>query len=218
MFKLCPRRIIVVLTMKKVSEITEEDDVDQSPYIINTEAQKERIRQIIDHQKSLYLSSSSSSSFSSSAASCSSFSSSRKSCSLLDLMKGGSTSLRRLFDMEHTSLETHFKDYSGSPIIKPIPLWGSDEDDGIHGSTSWTGIKPSGSTNGSDGLSEFASEGSFMENEAAFPNRRRGMNKRRLMRTKSFRTLPGFGIWRCKGFRFRLRLRRLRIMICGRKL
>ncbi|KAK9289374.1 hypothetical protein L1049_007529 [Liquidambar formosana] len=199
-----------------ISEITEDEDED-APCIINKEAQKERIRQIIQYQKSLYLSSSSSSSYSSSAASCSSFSSSRKSSSLLELMKGGSTSLRRLFDMEHTSLATHFEEYSGSPIIKSIPLWGSDSDDG--NCDPWASIKQIGPTNnpGSDGPSRFGSDSSFKGGESGFRNRKTRISNRKLTRKKAFRRLPGFGLWRCRGFRFRLRLRRLRIMICGRK-
>lgn len=37
-------------------------------------------------------------------------------------MRGGSTSRRRLFDMEHTSLADHFEEYSGTPVIKPFLL------------------------------------------------------------------------------------------------
>ncbi|KAJ6407752.1 hypothetical protein OIU84_011116 [Salix udensis] len=107
------------------------------PCFFNTEDQKQRIIQIIEHQKSLYWPSSSSSS-----ASCSSSSSSHKSSSLLDLMKVGSTSLRRLFDMEHTSLATHFQDYSGSPITKPIPLWGSGTENEVH--DPWASIRQIG--------------------------------------------------------------------------
>ncbi|KAJ4704476.1 ATP-dependent Clp protease proteolytic subunit like [Melia azedarach] len=98
--------------MKK-SEITEENDEEEAVWL--TGSQREKVRRIIEHQKSLYWSSSSPSSQSSSSASCSSFSSCQKSSSLLELMKGGSTSLRRLFDMEHTSLSTYFDKYSGSP-------------------------------------------------------------------------------------------------------
>ncbi|GLT89448.1 hypothetical protein SLE2022_074280 [Rubroshorea leprosula] len=90
----------------EMSEITEENDED-NPSIINDKALKKRLRRIIAYQKSLYFSSSSPSSLSSSASSCSSFSSSRTSSSLTDLRKGGNTSLKRLFDMEHTSLSTY---------------------------------------------------------------------------------------------------------------
>ncbi|KAF5206733.1 hypothetical protein FRX31_003677 [Thalictrum thalictroides] len=198
-------------------EITEEDDEDGS-WSMKTEAQKERIRQIIKYQKTMYLSSSSS--FSSAASS-----SSSKSSSLLELMKGGSTSLRRLFDMEHTSLGNHFKDYSGSPIIKPILLWGSDtddDDDGIQRSTSWKVVRQRSSRkndSGSDDLSVFASNGSFVDqNESSsFSNMRSRKKIGRLIRTKSYKRLPGINLWKCNGFKFRLRLKRLRIMICGKR-
>ena len=45
---------------------------------------------------------------------------------LLEFIKGGSTSLRRLLEMEHTSLATHIEYYSDSPIIKTIYMWDSD--------------------------------------------------------------------------------------------
>ncbi|KAJ7950159.1 ATP-dependent Clp protease proteolytic subunit like [Quillaja saponaria] len=200
-----------------LSEITEEKD-EEAPCFINTEAQKERIREIIRYQKSLYWSSSSS--MSSAAASCSSFSSSRKSSSLLELMKRGDTSLRRLFDMEHTSLLNHFECYSGSPIIKTIPLWGSDTEHEFH--DPWASIKKIRSISGSgtDRQIELGSESSFKDVDYGFQNRNVYASKHRLTRKRSFRRLPGFGLWRCRGrgFRLRLRLRRLRFMICGRKL
>ncbi|KAJ8899705.1 hypothetical protein K2173_019404 [Erythroxylum novogranatense] len=137
------------------SEITEEKDEEDNYLFINTEAQKERIRQIIEYQKSLYWSSSSSS-LSTSAASCSSFSSSRRNSNLLDLMKVGSMSLKRLFEMEHTTLATHFQDYSGSPLIKTIPLWGSDDTDNDIFDP-WSAIEKIGTSN------EFGSDSAGME-------------------------------------------------------
>ncbi|KAL5742579.1 hypothetical protein ACOSP7_029311 [Xanthoceras sorbifolium] len=208
-------------------EITEEkdddDDDEENSWI--TDFRKEKIRKIIEYQKSLYLSSSScpslSSSFSSAAASCSSsFSSRCKSrSSLLDLMKGGSTSLRRLFDMEHTSLATYFDNYSGSPITKPVPLWGSDSDNEQHYDP-WASIKQIGFSGNPhiDEQSNFASDGSFRNGDQYnFKHNKDKIRNRKLKRKKSFRRLPGFGLWRCRGFRFRLRLKRLRFMICGRK-
>lgn len=186
-----------------ISEITEEIDEEASPFI-DKEAQKERIRRILEYQKSLYCSSSSSSVPSSST-------SSRKRSSLFELMKGGSTCLRRLFDMEHTSLATHFVDYSASPIIKPILLWGSDSDHEYH--DPWAPIKQFGS----NGQIESASGGGFVDGGLDFGNWKSKISNRVLKRKKSFRRLPGFGLWRCRGFRFRLKLKRLRIMICGRK-
>ncbi|KAI5584525.1 hypothetical protein POPTR_006G098800v4 [Populus trichocarpa] len=196
---------------KMTSEITEEKD-DDSPCFFNTEDERQRIRQIIEYQKSLYWSSSSPS-LSSSTASCSSFSSSHKSSSLLDLMKVGSTSLRRLFDMEHTSLATHFQDYSGSPMIKPIPLWGSDTENEVH--DPWASIRQIGafSDPGSDEPSKFAS-GSCKNDD--FASKDKKAKNRKLTRKKSFRRLPGFRVWRFRRFSFRLRLKRLRIMICGK--
>ena len=200
-----------------ISEITEEKD-EEAPLFIN----KERIRQILEYQKSLYLSSTSSSLYFSvpsapSAPSCSSFSSSWKSNSLIELMKGGNTSLRRLFDMEHTSLANFFEDYSGSPMTKTIPLWGSDTDDEIH--DPWASIKQFEPTknSGTNGQTKLATEGSFMDKDFGFGNRKVNVNNHKLTRKKSFRILPGFGLWRCRGFRFKLKLKRLRIMICGRK-
>ncbi|CAK7324335.1 unnamed protein product [Dovyalis caffra] len=196
-----------------ISEITEEKDDDSSCFI-NTEDQKKRVRQIIEHQKSLYWSSSSPS-LSSSAASCSSFSSSHKSSSLLDLMKVGSTSLRRLFDMEHTSLAKHFQDYSGSPIIKSIPLWGSDTEDEIH--DPWGSIRQIGnfSDPGLDEASKTASV-SCRSDDFVSKDKKAKKSNPRLTRKKSFRRLPGFRVWRFRRFSFRLRLKRFRIMICGK--
>lgn len=195
-------------------EITEEEDEDDC-FIIKTEAHRNKIRQIIEHQKSLYFSSSASSSYSSKAASCSSSASSRASSSLLELMKGGNTSLRRLFDMEHTSLGTHMKEYSGSPIIKPILLWGSDTDDGICDDP-WMKYKKVATVNNFKSPYGSGSEGSFIDREFAYQNSRQKWRKRKIKRTKTFRRLPRFILWTCRGFRFRFRLRRIRIMICGR--
>ncbi|PWA34903.1 hypothetical protein CTI12_AA614730 [Artemisia annua] len=130
------------------SEIIEEDDHEDTFFMFNKEAQKQKIRQLLKHQKNQYNSSCSSSSSCSSYSLCSkgvalssSFSSLDKNRSrkLLNLMKKGSTSLRRLFDMEHTSLANHFECYSGSYETKTIPLWGSDSDDGVHDDP-WFGI------------------------------------------------------------------------------
>ncbi|KAL8146542.1 hypothetical protein AgCh_004318 [Apium graveolens] len=195
------------------SEITEEEDEDDC-FIIKTEAHRNKIRQIIEHQKSLYFSSSASSSCSSTATSSSS-SSSRTSSSLLKLMKGGNTSLRRLFEMEHTSLATHMKEYSGSPVIKPILLWGSDTDDGICDDP-WMTFKKIETVNTFNSPYGSASEGSFIDREFTYQKSRQKWRKRKLSRTKTFRRLPRFIQWTCRGFRFRFRLRRIRIMICGR--
>ncbi|KAF8032006.1 hypothetical protein BT93_D1041 [Corymbia citriodora subsp. variegata] len=218
-----------------ISEITEEreDDDDgaeeqeqETPSLpIDAETQTRRIRQIIEYQKSLYWSSSSSLSTSSSAAAAaaasrSSLSSSRRSSSLMELMKSGSTSLRRLFGMEHTSLADYLDEYSATPVVKTVPLWGSSDSDADRFPDPWDSFKSFKATGhyesarrnkpGSCGLSEFASRGtSFVEE--------RKKNKRKLKRKRSFRRLPGFGTWRWRGFRLGLRLRRLRIMICGRK-
>jgi hypothetical protein len=129
-------------------------------------------------------------------------------------MKGGSTFLRRLFEMEHTSLATHFEDYSASPMIKPIPLWGSDSDH-EYDHNPWEPVKQFGS----NGQNKSASEGDFVDGELDFGGSRRKLkiSNRVLKRKKSFRRLPGYGLWRCRGFRRRLKLKRLRIMICGRK-
>ncbi|KAL8036719.1 hypothetical protein ABFX02_12G176600 [Erythranthe guttata] len=183
------------------SEITPHEDQHKK------EEERLRIMQIIHHQKSIYLSSSSSSSSFSSASS--SKTSSSSSSSLLDLMKEGSTSLRRLFDMEHTSLATYFNDYSVSPIIKPILLWGSDTDSdrNIH----------------DDPWSEFRQnvrDNRAVCNHDDFSNRDKKTRKQRkvLFRTKSYKRLPRFSFWRsCGRFKFRLRLiRKIRLLINGR--
>lgn len=199
------------------SEVTEENDEEICWF---TGAQREKIRYIIEHQKSLYWSSSSS--LSSSSASCSSSSSCRKKSTLLDLMKGGSTSLTRLFDMEHTSLSTYFDNYSGSPVIKPILLWGSDADD-EQAYDPWESINQMGRPRfdpSNEGLSKFASDGSSFRKEVPDVKNKKEKIRchRKLRRKKSFRRLPGFEFWRFRGFRFRLRLRKLKIMICGRKM
>ncbi|CAL5192276.1 unnamed protein product [Lathyrus oleraceus] len=185
-------------------EITEEPE-EESQWFINTKSQKEKIMKIIQNQKSLYSSTSSSLSLSS------------KSSSLLELMKGGSTSMRRLFDMEHTSLSNHFDYYSGSPIIKPISLWDSDSDREFQ--DPWALIKKIGSTNGYgiDRESELASKGTHMDEEFGSHNRNDKKGKNKLTRKKSFRRLPRFSLWRCGRFNFPLRLRRFKIQIWDRK-
>ncbi|KAK7339859.1 hypothetical protein VNO77_20545 [Canavalia gladiata] len=192
------------------SEIAEETDEESTHWFINTEEQKEKIRKIIQFQKSLYKSSSSS------AASSSSFSSSHKSMSLLELMKGGSTSMRRLFDMEHTSLAAHFECYSGSPIIKPISLWDSDSERDFQ--DPWALIKQVGSSRfvGTDRESELASKGSYVDGDFSSQKRNEKIGKRKLTRKNSFRRLPGFGFWRCGRFRLPLRFRRIKVRIRGR--
>nr|GME01525.1 serine/threonine-protein phosphatase 4 regulatory subunit 3-like isoform X1 [Ipomoea batatas] len=124
----------------------------------------------------------------------------------MDLMKEGSTSLRRLFDMEHTSLAAYLRDYSGSPVFKAIPLWGSDSDDEIHGDP-WSSMKQQ------MGIAALA-EDRFVDEKVVKIQRIRA---RKLSRKKSFRSLPRFGgrLWKVRVFR--LRLRRLRIILCGRK-
>ncbi|KAL3654928.1 hypothetical protein CASFOL_000714 [Castilleja foliolosa] len=144
------------------------------------EAQK--IRQILNYQKTLHLSSLSSSS--------SLFSSPRKSSSLLNLMKEGSTSLRRLFDMEHINLGNYLKDYSVSPIIRPIFLWGSESDEDITHDDPWAEMKQNG------GVFDSRIDEDFMKLK---------MCKRKLIRTKAYRSLPRFSSWRYKMFRFRLK-------------
>lgn len=225
----------------KESEICEEDEVSCAYERIDAEARKHRIRKIISHQKSLYLSShlllsssSSSTSDSSSASSCSSSSSSTSS-SLLELMKGGGTRLGRLFDMEHTSLAAHMKEYSGSPTTRSIFLWGSDscEDEQL---AYWSPVKSFRRSPGEElgGLNsnmhehdESAAEGEgedgIVANEVTKKKKKKKMrrlNKRRLlMRNKSYRNLPSvFNLskWKWKGFRLLLRLRRLKIFICGK--
>ncbi|KAL7161941.1 hypothetical protein ACSBR2_042422 [Camellia fascicularis] len=156
---------------------------------------------------------------STSSSSSSSFSSSPISNSLLDKMKEGRTSLRRLFDMEHTSLATHMNDYSGSPIIKSIPLWGSDTDDGVHDDP-WKSMNKTvglvfGSRSGAQCV--LGAENRSMDGIGLPVGRNPRISKHRLNRTKSFRRLSRFSFWRCSGFRFGLKLRRLRIVICGRK-
>lgn len=216
------------ITEENEEEITEENEKETC--FIDTEAQKDRVRKIIEFQKSLYRSSSY---MSSSSASCSSFSASHKSSSssLFNLMKRGSTSLRRLFDMEHTSLSTYFETYSGSPLIKSIPLWDDDDsDDQESHYDPWASIKQlskSTTINGSkiDGLGQTKnacySDGNTFLDAVGFgfqAHKKERIGQRRLTRKKSFRRLPGYGFRKFRGFRFRFRLiKRLRIVICGRK-
>ncbi|KAL2250417.1 UNVERIFIED_CONTAM: hypothetical protein Sindi_2164000 [Sesamum indicum] len=201
------------------SEIAEEDeDFEKHACMEDKEAQKTRIRRIIAYQRSLYFSSSSSSSSSAT----SSFTSPRKSSRLLELMREGSTSLRRLFDMEHTSLGNYFKDYTVSPIIKPLLLWGSDSDSAVHDDP-WAELKIIGASfdsgNGhQNGI--LSSHASFNNEEHMHHSIRIKTRRPKLIRTKSYKSLPRFSFWRCGvGFKFRLRLiRRLRIMIPRKKL
>ena len=207
----------------KLSEITEDKDDDDVNSFVDAETQRERIRKIIEYQKSLdsSLASSSSSSYSkpSSASCCSLRSSVRKSKSLFDLMRSGSTSLRRLFDMEHTSLATYFEDYSGSPVIKPIFLWESDAENEMQ--DPWeaviTHFRPATDA-GTHEADRFSSKFSFVDEDLSSRKRKLRIGNYKLTRKKSFRKLPRFGLWICKGFRFRLRLRKkLRIVTCKRK-
>ncbi|KAI3507347.1 hypothetical protein L1887_22321 [Cichorium endivia] len=186
------------------SEITEEDDED-SYFLHNIEAQKEKIRRLIKHQKNLHQSSSSSSSsyYSSSTgatrSSCSSFDRNR-SKRLLSLMKKGSTSLRRLFDMEHTSLANHFDFYSCSPETKTIPLWGSDSDDAIHDDP-WMGITKLANRSIQQHHEIEKHQEYEEQNEYVLGNQK-------LARKKSFSKLPSFYKFRFRfPFRFRLKPR-----------
>lgn len=127
--------------------------------------------------------------------------------------------MRRLFAMEHTSLSTHFDYYSGSPLIKPISLWDSDSE--VQFQDPWSLIKQVGSISfsGTDrDNSQLASKGSYID-AAGFgsQNRNYKTDKPKLTRKKSFRRLPGFGLWRCGRFRFHLRFKRLKFRIWGRK-
>lgn len=212
------------------SEITaEEEDDDENnsgdDIIIPTGLLKEKIRRIIEYQKSLYHKSSFSSSSSAAfAPSSSAYSTvSKSSTSLMELMKSGNTSLRRLFDMEHTSLANYFDIYSGSPERKTIYLWGSDTDNEYY--DPWAFIKQIGEKSSvlkEDEQSNFASGGNSFRNEEQLVYKNSSQTKarnRRLTRKKSFRRLPGFGLWRFRNFRLRLRLKnRLKILICCRKM
>ena len=207
----------------KLSEITEDKDDDDVNSFVDAETQRERIRKIIEYQKSLdsSLASSSSSSYSkpSSASCCSLRSSVRKSKSLFDLMRSGSTSLRRLFDMEHTSLATYFEDYSGSPVIKPIFLWESDAENEMR--DPWEAVITHfrlATDAGTHEADRFSSKFSFVDEDLSSRKRKLRIGNYKLTRKKSFRKLPRFGLWICKGFRFGLRLRKkLRIVTCKRK-
>lgn len=181
-----------------VPEISEED-FEETSEIIDPEVQKQRIRQIIEYQKSVCLSST----FSSSVASCSSLSSSHKGNSLLESIERGRFSLGRLFEMEHASLATHWQDFNGSPMIKPISLRDNDRDDRFH--DPWMSIRQIGPTRDL-GPDEFGLE-----------NREARIMTRKLSRTKSFRRLPGFGCCICRGFWFKLKSRLPQIMVFRRK-
>lgn len=201
------------------SEIIEEyDQNDDSYFIINKEAQKQKIIQLLKHQKNQFNSSSSSSSSSCSSyslsstgvTSCSSFDQ-NQSRKLLNLMKKGSTSLRRLFDMEHTSLSNHFEFYSGLSETITIPLWDSDSDDEIHDDP-WLGIRKidNGFIQEVQELQEHEEHNEHEEyKETVF-------RKQKLTRKKSYIKLPKFYKFRFR-FRFRFRLRlRSRLRLCSR--
>ncbi|GAA0146769.1 hypothetical protein LIER_06644 [Lithospermum erythrorhizon] len=215
----------------KTNEITQEkqeekeEQFQSSSCIINSsEDLKTKIRRIIEYQKSLHISSnnSSSSSLSSStlASSSSSLSTSKKTNSLISMMKAGNTSLRRLFEMEHTSLSTYLREYSSSPLIKPILLWGSDSDNEDHDDP-WLSFRKYGSnlvsrneSFGNNNL-ELGSQNSSFRDEND-ENSQPRMFRQKLSRKKTFRRLPGVKVWRFRGFRFLLRLNRLKIIICCR--
>ncbi|KAH6798374.1 hypothetical protein C2S51_034858 [Perilla frutescens var. frutescens] len=127
-------------------------------------------------------------------------------------MREGSAPLRRLFNMEHTSLEKYFKEYSGSPLIRPILMWGTDSDDDEVHDDPWAGVKQIRGGFGSR----------FGEDECKLSPQGSGKKmgkpcRRNLYRTKSYKRLPGVGFWRCGRFRFKLRLfKKLRVLINGR--
>lgn len=113
--------------------------------------------------------------------------------------------------MEHTSLSSYFQDYSGSPIIKPHFLWGSDSDH----DDPWKSIEKHHHQQQKDeSTSRVASKGSFTKQDFADTKKKQRCGKHKLKRTKSFRKLPRFrfNLWRWGGFR----LRRLRFLFCGR--
>lgn len=89
-----------------ILDITEEDE-EETPEIIDPEVQKQRIRQIIEYQKSICMAYS----LSSSVASCSLLPSSQKGKGLLELIEGRRFSLGRLFEMD---------------------LWDNDSEDKFH--------------------------------------------------------------------------------------
>ena len=101
-------------------------------------------------------------------------------------------------------------------MIKPISLWDSDSEREYK--DPWALFKQIGSTPfaGTDRESELASNGSYMDRDFGYVNRNDKSGKRKLTRKKSFRRLPGFGLWRCGRLRFPLRFRRLKVLICGR--
>ncbi|CAJ1804769.1 unnamed protein product [Sphenostylis stenocarpa] len=92
--------------------------------------------------------------------------------------------MRRLFDMEHTSLATHFDFYSGSPITKPITLWKSDSEHDFQ--DPWALIKEVGPTRfvGTDRESKLASKGCYVNGDFGSPIEI-SSSKRKLTRKKS---------------------------------
>ncbi|KAJ9694954.1 hypothetical protein PVL29_010441 [Vitis rotundifolia] len=105
--------------------------------------------------------------------------------------------------MEHTGLATHWQDFNGSPMIKPISSWDNDRDDRFH--DPWMSIRQIGPSRDL-GPDEFGLE-----------NRETRIMTRKLSRTKSFGRLPGFGSCICRGFWFKLKSRQPQIMVCGGK-
>ncbi|ONK62092.1 uncharacterized protein A4U43_C07F280 [Asparagus officinalis] len=227
----------------KESEICEEGD--QVYLRIDREAQKERIRKIVSHQKSLYPSysadsctASSCSLTPSSGAAGGGSSKSRSRSSLLELMKVGGMSLGRLFDMEHTSLSAHLTHYSGSPTTRPVFLWGTDSScDNIEQLACWSPVKSftsrsihshshSGRLGTGGGVG--ADVGIPAKEQSCCSLKKKKKKKKKktrsmpglLTRKRSYRALPArFRIGRrWKGLSFRrllFRLRRLKIVICG---
>lgn len=160
--------------------------------------EKQTIRKIIHYQKSLPSSSSSTSSKQQKQ---------KDRTSLMNLMKNGSTSLRRLFQMEHTSLSTYFDSYSGSPVTKTIPLWCSDSD------TDHFDPWESFNFQFNHQVTNFASDGTFRDQKS--------IPKPPLKRKKkSFRSLPGFKLYRFRLFRFRFfKFRpRFKFLLCNRNI
>lgn len=120
--------------------------------------------------------------------------------------------------MEHTSLEKHFKEYSGSPLIRPVFLWGSDTDGDQHDHHDpWAGFEKTQTPRFWEDEWRLSSRGSCDNGEIQERVRMGKQRRRKLHRTQSYKRLPRFSLWRCGRFRFKLRLIRFRLGVLIRR-
>ncbi|KAJ4971018.1 hypothetical protein NE237_004117 [Protea cynaroides] len=208
--------------MKKKSEIEEEDD-GENLCIINADVQRERLRRIIQKQRSLY---------SLIPSEIQEEDDGENLCIInADVQR---ERIRQIIQKQRSVYSSIPSSSSSYPVASYSSPFGPRKNSSLielmkgekkslqellkmqrPSSDAYFKSYFKGSGSGFDRLSRSTGGSSFMERGSVSPNRSTG---RRLRRTKSYKSLPEHGTPRRKGFKFRFRLRRrLRIMICGTK-